>query len=322
MPDPSRTPQQGVPSQATSTPQPFPSPARGKQNSLILPVAIAAAILVLGGTGAFFALHKNTPVTPPLAPMVKAPAPVPQAATPAPTPTPPQAINSKPVSAPAGDLNQCRAIWSFNQESGNIVTDTTGNGNNAMVIGDTAIWLKPTDPSGGGLRVTGSNYVEVADAIINTTQSFTAMIRVNLDKLGNKKYQTFLSIDGKEMYGFVLQFNPYAGQSGGRFEFARLDSDSSAAEKIAAKSKPKLATNTWYHLAAVYDADAKEMSLYLNGELQETQPFDHPWQARGKTVIGRARSNGHNVSYFDGVVRDARIYASALTDDQIKKLAK
>jgi hypothetical protein len=312
MPEPSQSSQQGG---STSTAQPSPDTAKGKQNSLILPVAIGAAILVLGGAGAFLALHKNTPAAPP--PVATTPTPAP-----APTPAPPQVTASKPVSTPAGDINQCRAIWDFNQDSGNTITDTTGNGNKARVIGDTAVWLKPTDPSGPGLRVTGSNYVEAADAIINTTQSFTAMIWVNLDTIKVKKYQALMSIDGKEMFGFILQFNPYAGQSGGRFEFARLDSDSSAAEKFAAKSKPTLTSNTWYHLAAVYDADAQAISLYLNGELQETTTFRNPWQATGKTVIGRGRSNGHNGSYLDGVVRDARIYASALTDEQIKKLAK
>lgn len=323
MPEPPHAPQQGSPGQAAFIPQPPPNPARAKQDSLILPVAIAAGILVLGGVGAFLALHKNTPVAPPVAPAVTRPAPVAPAATAtAPQLTPPQAAISKPVSAPAGDLNQCRAIWAFNQDSGNTVIDTSGNGYNAKVIGDTAAWLKPTDASGGGLRLTGSNYVEVAGAVINTAQSFTAMISVNLDTMAKKKYQTFLGIDGEDMYGFALQFNPYAGQGGGRFEFARLESDSKTATKIAVKAKPVLTTNTWYHLAAVYDADTQEMRLYLDGKLQETMTFDHPWQAMGKTAIGRGRSNGHNVSYMDGIVRDARIYASALTADQIKKLAK
>jgi hypothetical protein len=283
---------------------------------LVLPVAIGAGILVLGGAGAFFALHKNAPAAPPVA---TTPAPAAPVAT---APAQPPTVAAKPVSTPAGALDQCRAIWTFDQGSGSTVVDTTGNGYNATVIGDTAVWLKPTDPSGGGLRLTGTNFVEVSGAVINTAHSFTAMVRVNLDAMEAKKYQTFLSIDGREMSGFAIQFNPYAGQATGRFEFARLETDSKTATKIAVKAKPNVTTGTWYHLAAVYDADAQEMSLYLDGKLQESLPFVHAWQATGKTAIGRGEANGHDTSYSSCIVRDVRLYASALTADQIKKLAK
>ena len=50
-------------------------------------------------------------------------------------------------------------------------------------------------------------------------------------------------------------------------------------------------------------------------------PLRCPWQANGKTAIGRGQNNGRDASYFKGTIRDVRLYASALKADQIKKAA-
>jgi hypothetical protein len=219
-------------------------------------------------------------------------------------------------------LDQVRAIWAFDQDSGNSVIDTTGNGYNGAVVGGDPGWLKAADAGKTGLRLSGSNYVEVSGAVVNTARSFTVMAWVNLDLMEAKRYQTFVSIDGREISGFFLQLNPYAGQGTGRFEFDRMEDDTRNSTKITAKAKPSISTNIWYHLAGVYDADGQEMSLYLDGKLQESVPYAKGWQATGKTAIGRAKNFGHNVNFLCGSVRDVRLYASALTADQIKKLSR
>ena len=263
------------------------------------------------------ALHKNSPApapapAAPAAPVATTPTPTPVVITaPKPTPAP------RPVSAPAGSLDQVRAIWAFDQSSGNTIIDSSGNGYNATLVGDSATWVK-----GSGLRLSNSNYVEVAGAVVNTAQSFTVMARVSLDVIEAKKYQCFVSIDAKEMGGFDLQFNPFAGQGAGRFEFARLETDNKNATKIPVKAKTAISTNIWYHLTGVYDADAQELSLYLDGKFQESAPFTNGWQATGKTAIGRGQNNGRNANFLNGTIRDVRIYSSALTAEQIKKLAK
>jgi hypothetical protein len=192
------------------------------------------------------------------------------------------------------------------------------------VVGGSPTWIKATNPSGSGLRLGNivSNCVEVSGAVLNTAQSFTVMARVSLDVMEAGKYQTFVSIDGRQMSGFALQFDPYAGASTGRFEFTRLETDSKTATKTALRDKSPITTNTWYHLAAVYDADVQEMDFYMDGNLQTALPFAHGWQAVGKTAIGRALNGGKPANYTRGIIRDVRLYASALTAEQIKKLAE
>jgi len=143
-----------------------------------------------------------------------------------------------------------------------------------------------------------------------------------MDKMEAKKYQTFVSIDGKEISGFYLQFNPYAGGGTGRFEFDRMESDSKGGTKVAAKAKPAVSTNTWYHLTGVYDADAQSISIYLDGKFQDTVPYINGWQATGKTAIGRGWISGHTGNFLTGAIRDVRFYPFALTADQVKKISK
>lgn len=328
MPEPpQRTAPAAPPTQSPAAPS---ASSGGKRNTMVLAVAVGVGVLALAvGAIAIFALRKNpqpaAPAVTQAPPAAPATAPAPSAA-PATAPAAPAAVAEtpapKPASTPVGALDQIRAIWGFDQDSGNTVIDTTGNGYNATVAGGDPSWLKAGDPGKAGLRLSGSNYVEVSGAVVNTARSFTVMARVNLDLMEAKRYQTFVSIDGREISGFFLQLNPYAGQGTGRFEFDRMEEDARNATKVSAKAKSPVSTNTWYHLAGVYDADAGEMSLYLDGKMQETVPFSKGWQATGKTAIGRARNFGHNVNFLCGAVRDVRIYASALTADQIKKLAK
>ena len=294
------------------------------------------------GTNVNVLVTQTNVTTIPIAPTPVAaaptPAPAPVAAEPVPAPatveaapaaaavataaaTPVPAADPKPVAMAEGAMYQCQAIWPLDQDSGSTVLDISGNGHNATVVGGPATWVKSDNANDTGLKLNGSSCVEVDAPVINTAQSFTVMARVKLATWEPKKYQTFVCIDGKEMSGFALQLNPYAGQGSGRFEFARLEGDAKGTTKVPVKAKGAITPNVWYDLAAVYNADAKEISLYVNGNVQETAPYTSAWQAKGKTAIGRGQNNGRDASYFKGTIRDVRLYASALTADQIKKAA-
>lgn len=319
MPEP---PQQKAPQPASNRPAAAPgAPAApsGSKPPLIIGVVVGIGVLVLTVGITIFALRKSpgtaSPTATPPAPTTTAPA---QAVAPAPTP----AVTPAKAASATGSLDQVRAIWAFDHTSGNTVIDTTGNGYNATVVGNNSSWAKATNPGDSGLRLDGSSYAEVPGAVVNTAQSFSVSVWVNLDSIEAKKYQTFVSIDGNEISGFYLSFNPYAGGGTGRFEFDRMESDAKDAPKISAKEKAPVTTNTWYHLVGVYDKEAQSISIYFNGKLIESVPFTSGWQATGKTAIGRGKIAGHDGNYTTGTIRDVRFYAFPLTAEQVKKIAK
>ena len=138
---------------------------------------------------------------------------------------------------------------------------------------------------------------------------------VNLTTISG--YQTFISIDGNQVSGFYLQLR---GDTG-KFALSTLASDATGtATEASAKGPP--AAGEWYHVAGVYDATAKTISLYVNGTLQQTTPYTSAWKATGHTEIGRAKYSGNSVDFVGGTIDDVRFYNSALSVSTINAIAQ
>jgi len=232
---------------------------------------------------------------------------------------------SRPVSAPEVvtpfELNvPCRAHWTFDEQSGVTAIDSSGNGFNATLVGDHATLTKEARLGGGALKLSGNCYAETAGPVVDTTRSFTVAAWVNFNSIEKKGCQTVLAIDGINASAFYLQLSHVAGD---RFVFHRREKDDAdlEAKQILARSDFSPERNTWYHLAGVYDAQAKTISLYVDGRLQESVPFASPWRGVGKTSIGRGLFSATNRDFVKGSIDDVRIYATVLTADQIQILA-
>ena len=73
-------------------------------------------------------------------------------------------------------------------------------------------------------------------------------------------------------------------------------------------------TGTWYYLLGVHDAQAKTISLYVNGVLQQTTPYTSAWKATGATAIGRGKFAGKPVDFASADIDDVKIFDMANTD--------
>jgi hypothetical protein len=235
------------------------------------------------------------------------------------------AAGSRPVAvsqttAPSERKDACCALWTFDRVNGVMALDESGHGNNLALVGDNAFWTQEAKVGAGALKLSGSSYAETAGPVIDTSRSFTVAAWVNFSVIERKGCQTVLAIDGTKVSAFYLQLNHLAGD---RFVFSRRerDADELHLTPIWAKSDSAVVRNTWYHVAGVYDAAAQTISLYVNGRLQESTPFTKAWQAAGKTSVGRGFYSQANTDFVKGTIDDVRIYASALTPDQIQALA-
>ena len=92
----------------------------------------------------------------------------------------------------------------------------------------------------------------------------------------------------------------------------------SCGELMARYGATPLVTGTWYHIAGVYDADAKTMDVYLNGK-----PDDGPLVgtvtgsqlgSRSTVFVGRRELKDFE---FAGSTDDVRIYSAPLTHDEV-----
>jgi hypothetical protein len=274
-----------------------------KSSSPVIAIGISAGVLALAGVVVFFAMPKSpTPATPP---------PPAQTATTAPKP-----VATAPKTTVG--LPNCRAFWTFDDSGGSIATDRSGTGHNAILSGRGANWSNEAKVGAGSLSLTRDSYAQASGPVVNTAESFTAAVWVKFDTMTEGNNQTMLSIDGQNVSAFYLQLHSRNGVR--KLTFDRHPSDDVGTTPILAIAPTDSRTGIWYHVAGVYDAKAKTMSLYVDGHLQQTVPCPSGWEAKGDTAIGRGVYNGKNVDFVYGLLDDARIYNVALKADQIEAL--
>jgi VanZ family protein len=93
---------------------------------------------------------------------------------------------------------------------------------------------------------------------------------------------------------------------------------------MARYGRTELAAGKWYHIAGVYDSDARTLHVYLNGREDDgilRGPVTGMQQASGGSVLAGRRPNPPGYG-FDGRLDEVRIYSQALTPVQIEAVMK
>ena len=206
------------------------------------------------------------------------------------------------------------AHWKFDEGQGTVAADDSGNEHDAVLTGG-ASWGPGRDRT-LGVTVNGAGaFADAGAPVIDTTRSFTVMAWVRFDAATG--FHTIMSVDGDRVGGFYLQ----SRGDDGRFAFTRSTSDSTTATDVRAEASAGPQPGTWYHLAGVYDAAAREISLYVNGQHQQTVAFTTPWRANGHLTIGRGQWAGAPADHVDGTIDDVRVYQTALTAGTLEGFA-
>ena len=200
--------------------------------------------------------------------------------------------------------------WPLDDARGLSAADLSGNNHNGK-LNNSPVWT--TGKVGAALIFNGLNTaIDINTSVLNTSNSFSVAAWVQLADLN--KWHTAVSQDGNDISGFFLQFT-----ASSQFAFSLVNSDSTSGTAIRATSKFNPVVNTWYHLVGVYDASAKQSSLYVNGVLQSSQTVPAAWNAGGETVIGRAKWGG-NTDFWNGKIDDVRLYNRALSATDVSDL--
>lgn len=77
----------------------------------------------------------------------------------------------------------------------------------------------------------------------------------------------------------------------------------------------------WRHLVGVYDQEAKQIRLYIDGEPEGVADYPDPtWKAAGSLTIGRTQAHSEMSDFWPGAVPDVRTFSSALSEDSVREL--
>ena len=203
------------------------------------------------------------------------------------------------------------ASYALDEGSGTTATDASGHGlNGTLTNGATwgtgrygsAVALDGIDDlvnlaNPSGLQLTGSMTIS---GWINSA-AFPPDDAAVVSKRGSNGYQLDTTIDtGPRVIGFKLT--------------------NSSGANMMRYGATAMQLNAWYHIAGVYNATARTMDVYLNGQLDNDQlvgTVTASQQNSSQNVNVGQRPGGGNFA-FNGRIDDVRIYSRALTAAEVQ----
>jgi hypothetical protein len=207
------------------------------------------------------------------------------------------------------------AWWKFDENTGTSAGDSSGQGRTATLKGG-ATWIGGRDTYSSWLDGT-SGYAETAGPVLDTTRSFSAAAWVHLTQAGTTN-TAVLAQDAGRLSAFSLGYN---GATKTWMALApTADKDNPGTAVVILNSTETAAVGAWTHLAMVYDADLRQLRLYVNGLLSATKVGVSVLPSAGPMSIGRAKWNGVKSAFFPRAIDDVRVYARALGDGEVRKV--
>jgi len=214
------------------------------------------------------------------------------------------------------------AHWNFDEGSGNISYDCSGNGNDGII--ENATWTTKTPSSYGyALEFDGINdYVEISDVsdfiFKDESVTFSSWIQI-VDNLN--EYRTFIylgdSDDDRVPYFFMGKSR--SGYLDGRL-FMNVNTDGPTTYvAVSEEDGETLPKNTWIHIVGVVDYNNLCINLYINGSLEDSVPFGSYDLGDATQLKLRFGMTAFTTSGFQhkGLLDEIRIYNRALNEDEI-----
>ncbi|WP_157254300.1 LamG domain-containing protein [Nonomuraea typhae] len=182
----------------------------------------------------------------------------------------------------------------------------------------------------GSLRLDGkTGYANTSGPLVDTTNSFTVMAWAYA--VGNAdQWAAVVSQEGyAKISAFSLHYmkcpgspsqDPYCPIEPGNYWGFTMHRSSDKEAVRAVSTTQHASLRSWVHLAGVYDADRREIRIYVNGVRLAKRVFTAPMDSDGSLSVGR--SAWYTVSdYWPGSIADVRIWNRVLSDGEIEQLA-
>jgi len=196
--------------------------------------------------------------------------------------------------------------WTFDEGSGTIAADSSGNGNDGTLNGPVE-WTTE-GKIGGAMAFTGPyNFVLVPSSpSLNPTDAITIAAWINPNWTGNNRILQ-KSTEGSDNQYRLLK------EGGNNI---RVHLPPAANFEITGNIPP---AGEWTHLVATYDGSM--IKVYYNGEVVgETAFSDKLSVSDGPLFIGNKWSQAPAGDEFNGIMDDVRIYNRALSASEITAL--
>jgi arabinan endo-1,5-alpha-L-arabinosidase len=203
------------------------------------------------------------------------------------------------------------AMWTFDEDEGDKVSDLSGNDNHGLVYGGVE-WIEG-GKFGGALSFNGiDGWIEVPSYASSPEMSVVAWVYI--DNLDTKRsiVEKYDWVAGKG--SFLLR--AYTDAT------ARITRIHGAQSLPFAVSPGIVKTKEWLHLAGTIDR--KSIKLYLNGEEvgADKMPDSDGILASDATLAIGTRGDTHDVQWFVGLIDEVAIFDEPLSEAEIGRIVK
>lgn len=177
--------------------------------------------------------------------------------------------------------------------------------------GRSAVKSGTTPPDDDGLEFTQWQ----DEPVLRTDQSFTMSVWATLERLAAN--QTVVSQRGAHQSAGWLTYDSEIG----KWMFAVTDEDVLTTSLESLSSSSPAEAGVWTHLVGVYDAERKQIRLYVNGALHDSKDLSFtPMASSGPLMVGRTLWNDEITDQWDGGIDDVAVFQGALTDAAVSQL--
>ncbi|GAA2724873.1 protein kinase domain-containing protein [Actinocorallia aurantiaca] len=156
---------------------------------------------------------------------------------------------------------------------------------------------------------------------LDPTQAFTIAVwaRFSGHEAAGRRDVTLASIPGENASAFLLQYKSTWGVNGWHFAMPRADTFEPLVDTAASAIAPE--PGHWHLVVGVHDPASKQISLYVDGELQASARHISTWKSTKPLHLGvhlwTRRQGGH----WPGALDKAVVYRRALNPAEVKTLA-
>ncbi|WP_234425833.1 LamG-like jellyroll fold domain-containing protein [Streptomyces kebangsaanensis] len=173
--------------------------------------------------------------------------------------------------------------------------------------------------AGNALKVDGtSGYAATALPVLNTARSYTVSAWAKLPAEATNRNRTVLSQSGTYYSPFYLSYEWEPNTWSLRTSLEDVEAGNLTNQRVRANQPAR--PGEWTHLMAVHDADAQQIRLYVNGQLQGSAAAPKIWEAQGPVQVGRTIWTGKYVDYFTGEIDDVRLFDRPVADDEARQM--
>jgi len=200
-------------------------------------------------------------------------------------------------------------VYYSGDQLGGTVSDESGNGNHGTVFG--GVELSDDGYVGKSLAFNGSDAYLELQRPVQDDFAITAWIKTDATAPGGSHAYQGNGLFWADVEG--TDNDLVIGVLGTKLSFFGGNPDTSV------NSNGDIVTGEWVHIAAVRNIEARTLSVYINGQLDNNVSYSNtaPLDAQSIMVVGANTLDGR---FYEGLMDEIRMYGRFLTNEQVAEL--